>query len=142
MRRALRPAFLTLLLILAGAVSGADYEARVQAKVILKTTVTSDGRKIAYPVTENPEVTAIAVEIPPGAETGWHVHPVPVYAWLVSGTLTVDLEGGKSNSYAAGDAIVEVVGTRHNGRNTGTVPAKLLVFYTGVAGEPVVRRTP
>ena len=30
--------------------------------------------------------------------------------------------------------ILEVIGTPHIGRNKGKAPAKLVVFYTGVAG--------
>ncbi|AUB79572.1 hypothetical protein [Candidatus Thiodictyon syntrophicum] len=30
--------------------------------------------------------------------------------------------------------------TPHNGRNVGTVPAKLAVFYAGVRGQPVTEK--
>jgi quercetin dioxygenase-like cupin family protein len=119
-----------------------EYKSGVSARVVLRTTKTSNGEKIAYLRTDVAEVTAMTVEIAPGAETGWHIHPVPVYAWVVIGSLTIDLEGGKSNTYKEGDAIVEAVGAKHNGRNTGPVPVRLLVFYTGAEGEPNVRRVP
>src|SRR5512140_3748620 len=122
---------LATVLLLGSLATGAEYESAVRAKVVLKTTTTSSGQKLAYPV-GNPEVTAMTVEIPPGVETGWHFHPIPVYAWVVSGSLTVDLEGGRSTSYSVGDPIVEAVNVRHNGRNTGDIPVKLLVFYTGI----------
>ena len=112
------------------------YLPAVRATPILKTTTTAAGQPIVYPKTENPEVTALLVEIPPGAETGWHRHPFPCYGYILSGALTVEVEGGKTASYKAGDAIVESVGLLHNGKNTGTEPVKLVMFVTGEKDQP------
>ncbi len=128
--------------VCASSVSAAEYGGGVDARVVFRSTTTSNGARIAYPVTDRPEVTAMTVTLAPGAETGWHSHPVPVYAWMLEGELTVEVEGGKQYHFKAGDPIIEVVNTRHNGRNTGKVPAKLAVFYTGVEGRPSVVRTP
>ena len=127
-----------LVLIFAFSISPAfsgDYE-NLTVTPIRKTTTTTDGRKVAYPKTEMPEVTAITVEIPVGGETGWHTHPVPVYAYVLAGELGVEMENGGNYSFKEGDAIVEVVNMAHNGRNTGKMPVKLVVFYTGVEGSP------
>jgi len=83
----------------------------------------------------------MTVELPPGAETGWHTHPVPVYAYVLSGSLTIELEDKKISLFQEGDAIIEVVNTRHCGKNTGDVPVKLIVFYTGAENLPNVIRT-
>ena len=112
-------------------ISAGEYAGGVQAKVVLKTTTTGNGDPIAYLKTDKPEVTVMTVDIVPGAETGWHVHPVPVYAYVVSGSLTVNIEGHKSLEFKAGEVIIEVVNTRHNGINTEKVPMQLIVFYTG-----------
>jgi len=116
----------------------ADYSSGVTAKVLKKTSVTGNGQKITYPQTDRAEVTAMTVELAPGAETGWHKHPVPVYAYVISGNLSVELEDGKHLSFDAGDAVIEVVNTLHNGKNSGTEPVKLAVFYLGVEGTPTV----
>ncbi len=118
-----------------------EYSDGVQAKVILKTKNTSNGQPIAYLRTDNAEVTAMTVEIPPGAETGWHTHPVPVYVYVLSGSLTVEVEGKPASVFQAGDAFVEVVHTGHCGKNVGTVPVKLAVFYTGAENVQNVIRT-
>lgn len=76
------------------------------------------------------------VEIPSGGETGWHFHPVPVYAYVLSGSLIIETEDGEKQAFAEGDAIIENVNTLHNGRNTDSVPARLVVFYTGEKGSP------
>jgi hypothetical protein len=38
--------------------------------------------------------------------------------------------------------LAEVINTWHNGRNMGPDPVKLVVFYAGVAGQPLTRREP
>jgi quercetin dioxygenase-like cupin family protein len=123
-------------------VSAADYQSGVTVKKLVQTTVTGNGQQIVYPSTGRPEVTAMTVEIAPGAETGWHSHPIPVYAYVVSGALDVELEGGKTLAFNEGDAVIEVVNTLHNGKNTGSLPVKLVVFYTGVMNEPTVIKAP
>lgn len=116
----------------------ADYNSGVTAKVLKKTSVTGNGRKITYPETDRAEVTAMTVELAPGAETGWHKHPIPVYAYVITGSLSVELEDGTLLSFGAGDAVIEVVNTFHNGKNSGTEPVQLVVFYLGVEGIPIV----
>jgi quercetin dioxygenase-like cupin family protein len=118
----------------------ADYGTGVTAKILKKTSVTGNGQKITYPRTDSAEVTAMTVELAPGAETSWHKHTVPVYAYVITGNLSVELADGKSLSFHAGDAVIEVVNTLHNGKNIGTEPAKLVVFYLGVEGTPNVVR--
>lgn len=113
----------------------ADYNAGVSATVLKKTSVTSNGEKITYPQTDRAEVTAMTVDLAPGAETGWHQHPVPVYAYVVAGNLSVELEGGKVLNFRAGEAIIEAVNTLHNGKNRGTEPVRLAVFYLGSEGR-------
>jgi quercetin dioxygenase-like cupin family protein len=119
----------------------ADYGSGVTAEILKKTSATSNGQKITYPLTDKAEVTAMTVDLAPGAETGWHKHPVPVYAYVVSGNLSVELEDGKQFSFNSGDAIIEVVDTFHNGRNIGEVPVKLAVFYLGGEGISNVIRS-
>lgn len=119
-----------------------EYQSGLQAKVLLKTTTTSNGDPVTYLKTEQPEITAMAVTIAPGAETGWHSHPAPVYAYVISGSLTVNIDGKLFRNFNAGDVIVEVVNVRHNGVNKGSVPVELIVFYTGANGAPNVIAAP
>ncbi len=110
-----------------------DYEG-VKVTLLKKATTAANGQKLAYAKTENPEVTAALVEIPPGGDTGWHSHPIPVYAYILSGTITVALENGVQYDFKEGEVILEVINTPHIGRTKGNVPVKLMVFYTGAAG--------
>ncbi len=130
--------FALALLLFSTAVHGEEpaYLPAVRATPILRTTTTSGGQPIVYPKTAQPEVSALLVEIPVGAETGWHRHPFPCYAYILSGELTVEVEGGKINHFKAGDAMAETVDLLHNGKNTGSEPVRLVMFVTGEKGQP------
>ncbi|AGA92069.1 cupin domain-containing protein [Thioflavicoccus mobilis 8321] len=138
MDRVLR--LLILSFVLAGspaALADADgYAAGVSSVILERGTTTADGAPIAYPCTDRPEVTAAEVTIAPGAETGWHKHPIPLYAYVQQGELEVRLDDGRVSSFHGGDVIFEVVDTWHNGKNVGDDEVKLIVFYLGIAGEP------
>lgn len=105
----------------------------VKARPLVKTSESWDGTPLVYPKGEA-EITGMLIEIMPGAETGWHLHPVPSFGMILEGQLTVSLKDGRTKELKAGDVIVEVVNTLHNGRNTGASVVKLVVFYAGEKG--------
>ena len=128
---------LALALLLAGGAAAAlDPTGTVKVTPLLKTTTTWNGRPIAYP-SGTPEVTGLIVEIAPGGETGWHHHAIPSFALVLEGDLEVTTADGAVNRAGPGSAFAEVVDTLHNGRNLGSVPVKLVVFYAGAVGQPV-----
>lgn len=115
-----------------------DVTPAVKVTPLVKTTTSWDGVPIAYP--RGPaEITGIMIELAVGGETGWHEHPVPSFALVLEGTLEVTLRDGRKNLIGAGQALVEVVDTAHNGRNVGDRPVKLVVFYAGEAGKGLTR---
>lgn len=122
-------------LALAACSSTHDHKEAISSTQLIKTTTTWDGKPISYPTHEKAQVTALMIEIPVNGETGWHRHPVPSFAMIVQGTLDVMLRDGRVNHLKAGDPLVEVVDTAHNGRNTGDVPVKIMVFYTGTVNN-------
>jgi quercetin dioxygenase-like cupin family protein len=134
-RTTLFACLLSTLLFCGGIASASEYEG-VKVTPVKKSTTAYNGQELAYPKTDSPEVTAVVVEVPPGGETGWHYHTCPVYAYMLDGEISIEVEGGRTYTFGAGDAIFEVVNVSHNGRNTGTVPARLVVFYTGREGSP------
>lgn len=88
------------------------------------------GTPLAYPA-GTPSITAAIVTVPPGGETGWHLHEVPLFAYILEGELTVDYGAKGKKTYRAGDSVLEAIGWAHNGTNTGTVPMKLVGVYMG-----------
>lgn len=133
----LRRVFFTLAaLMLPIAASALDASSTVKVTPLLKTTSSWDSKPIVYP-SGTAEVTGLLIEIAPGAETGWHEHPVASFAYILSGTLEVTRRTGEVKLLKAGDALAEVVNTQHNGRAVGDEPVKLVVFYTGAVGTPL-----
>lgn len=111
-----------------------EQSANIKVTPLLKTETSWDGKPIVYPEGKA-EITGMMVEIAPGGETGWHLHEVPSFGMLLEGELEVTLKDGSVKHLKAGDALVEVVNTLHNGRNTGATPAKIVVFYAGAVGK-------
>ncbi len=112
-------------------------KAKVTAQVLAKSTHSWNGNALpAYPA-GTPEVTILRIQIPAGVTLPWHTHPVINAGVLISGELTVTTRSGKVLEMKAGDPIVEVVDTWHYGKNQGTEPADIIVFYAGTKGNPV-----
>src|SRR5512132_2529923 len=55
-----------------------DQSVSVKVTQILKTTNSWDDKPIVYPEGKA-EITGLLVEIGPGGETGWHLHPIPSF---------------------------------------------------------------
>lgn len=112
------------------------YRREIQVQPLLRTTTDAAGQPLVYPQTDQPQITAVKVEIPPGAQTGWHKHPYPCVAYVLSGSLSVEMEGGKTHEISAGQALTESVNVLHNGKNIGTEPVKLVMFVMGAKDKP------
>ncbi|HJY36490.1 MAG TPA: cupin domain-containing protein [Steroidobacteraceae bacterium] len=106
----------------------------VKVTPLLKTKQSWNGAPIQYPEGQA-EISALMIEIAPGGETNWHEHPVPSFGMLLEGTLEISLPDGKKKLMKAGEALAEVIATPHNGRNVGTTPVKLIVFYAGAVDK-------
>jgi quercetin dioxygenase-like cupin family protein len=111
-----------------------EESATIKASTILKTQTSWDGKPIEYP-SGKAEITGMMVEIAPGGETGWHLHEVPSFGLVLEGELEVQLKSGEIKHLKSGEALAEVVNTLHNGRNVGSLPVKLVVFYAGTVGQ-------
>lgn len=141
MRTGINTALVALVLLVPGHSSAREY-ADVRVEKLLFTTQAYNGQAVAYPKTAEPQVTVATVTFPPGGSTGWHEHPVPVYAYLLEGELSIELRDGTRHRFRKGDPIIEVTNLQHNGVNTGSGETRLVVFYTGAAGVPNVIKPP
>lgn len=127
---------LVLVLGWCGAPLGASESVYAPAvKVVPLLTTQTDGTGRPLIGAANPEVSIVTVEFPPGAQTNWHKHTAPCFAYMLEGELSVELETGEVRTVKAGQAFAEVVDVLHNGINRGTVPARLVLFVTGEAGK-------
>ena len=108
------------------------------ARPLLNSTTTWAGQPLAWPEGQA-EVSALEITLAPGAETGWHSHPVASFAYLLEGELEIQLEDGRHHRVRQGQALAEVVGLNHNGRNVGAGPVRLVVFYPHAQGQSLTR---
>ena len=98
---------------------------------------------IAYPKKTPAQVSSAIVQLEPGQETGWHKHKVPMYAYVLEGTISVEYDAGVTKEYAAGTALMEAQNVWHNGTNKGDAPVRILTVYMGAKGaKNTVERAP
>jgi quercetin dioxygenase-like cupin family protein len=103
--------------------------------VLLQAETTIIGEQIIYP--EGPaQITVAIVTMQQGQATGWHRHEVPLTAHILEGELTVDYGDMGKRVYRAGDTLVEALGTKHNGQNTGSGIVRILAIFAGAVGVP------
>lgn len=124
-----------VVLTFAGGLTAAAADKSVTSTPILQGNADILGGPMFYPAGEA-EITAVMITLPPGDETGWHSHPVPLFGHVVSGVLTVDYGSKGVRTFQPGDALLEAVGWPHNGLNQGSVPVEILVVYMGAEGVP------
>jgi quercetin dioxygenase-like cupin family protein len=125
-----------VVLLLSGNAPARD-EAAVQVEVLSKSSASWDGSRLPDYPKGTPEVTILRISIPPGAQLPLHEHPVINAGVLLSGELTVVTQDDHTLHLKAGQSLVEVVNKWHSGKNEGTEPAKIIVFYAGVTGTPI-----
>ena len=110
-------------------------EQDVTVTAVMKGTTTIGGQKIVFPKTDKAEMASVLVEIQPGKESGRHMHPVPTYAHILEGTLTVEFEDGSRQSFKAGSGFLEAVNTWHNVKNLEEAPLRFLAVTAGEEGK-------
>ena len=116
-----------------------DATADIKVSPLLQTDQSWNGTALHYPA-GHPAVSAMLIEIAPGAQTGWHLHEVPSFAYVLDGELEVELKNGSRYRAGKGDSFAEVVNTLHNGRNVGSTPVRLLVWYISATDKQLTRK--
>lgn len=127
--------FLTLALLAIISLTARSQYSGLNIKELLRTDTTSIGQKITYPDFADPEVTMLKITIPPGKSTGWHKHNIPVFAYVVKGTLTVELEDHQVKKFMEESTFAEVRDKYHNGTNMENSDLVLIAIYMGGKGQ-------
>jgi len=104
-------------------------------KQVLQTTTTLIGQPLHFPQSDA-QLTAVLAEVSPGGQVGRHMHPVPLFVYILEGTLTIDMESHGTHTFKAGDGFAEIVYNWHNGRNLGDSPVRFLIVFDGQKGTP------
>lgn len=129
--------YLIIVLVCICLTAKSQYNKGVVLETVLKTDTTSIGQKIVYPTFANDEVSIVKVTLPPGKSTGWHKHFFPVFAYVLKGTLTVEVENKKSLQFPVNSSFSEVINTLHNGVNNGNEDVILIAFFMGEKDKPL-----
>ena len=103
---------------------------------VLKASQTASNMPLEYPKTGKAEIVSVIGELEPGGRTSLHQHPVPVFVYVLEGTITVEAQGGQPRDYKAGQAYIEDVNHWHQAMNKGGTPVKLLIIFAGEQGKP------
>ena len=106
---------------------------------ILQTSTTFSGQPIRFPDGDN-QFVAVLAEVAPGGQVGRHMHPNPLFVYMLEGALTIEMEGHGTHTFSAGEGLAEVVNTWHNGRNLGDTPVKFLIVFAAQDGTPTIIR--
>ena len=76
-------------------------------------------------------------EFAPGAAAGRHSHPGEEIAYVLEGTISVEITGKPAVTLKAGDVFLVPAGVIHDAKNTGTTPAKVIATYVVEKGKPM-----
>jgi quercetin dioxygenase-like cupin family protein len=88
------------------------------------------------------EVVQAVAEIQPGAQSGRHTHPGEEVAYVLEGTITLEIDGKPAATKKAGEAFIIPPGTIHNAKSAGGAVAKVLGTYIIDKGKPVATPVP
>ena len=127
MKPVLQATAFAMLLAAASAVALFSQNPGIQRTVVYKADVSVPGR----------EAVIARVEIAPGAAAGRHTHPGDEISYVLEGEGEILIDGQPARKLKAGDGLVIPAGTKHDARNTGTVPFKLAGVYVVEKGKPL-----
>jgi quercetin dioxygenase-like cupin family protein len=108
-----------------------------QKEVLLKTTSTWDNAEYKKLKINKPEVTVLKIVINVNEKLPMHKHDLVNIAYVKKGELTVITDKNDKITLHEGDALPELIGKYHYGKNTGTEPVELIVFYIGEKNTPL-----
>ena len=109
----------------------AQYNNKLVVEELLQSGVNSMGQKISYPQVNNAQVTMKKITFPPGETTGWHKHDIPVFSYIIKGTLTVETEDGKVMQYKENTCFSESYNIYHQGTNKESTDLVVIAIYLG-----------
>ncbi|MFC6095521.1 cupin domain-containing protein [Flavobacterium qiangtangense] len=102
---------------------------------MLDSDVNSIGQKIKYPDFKDPQVKMVKITFPPGETTGWHKHEIPVFSYIMKGTLTVEMEDNTVTEFKENSCFAESYGLYHRGTNKQDSELVVFVVYLGGDGH-------
>lgn len=87
------------------------------------------------------EIVQVLTEIPPGVESGWHMHPGEEVGYIVAGTVEMRIEDQPSLRLQAGDSFLMPPNTPHNALDLGPGIGLMLSTYIVPVDQPLATFT-
>lgn len=87
------------------------------------------------------EIVQVLTEIPPGVESGWHMHPGEEVGYIVVGTVRMEIQGQRTLTLHAGEPFLMPPRTPHNALDLGPETGQMLSTYIVEVGEPLATLT-
>jgi quercetin dioxygenase-like cupin family protein len=87
------------------------------------------------------EIVQVLTEIPPGVESGWHIHPGEEVGYIAAGTVEMRIKDRPTLTLHTGDGFLIPPGVPHNALDLGPDTGHMLSTYIVAVGEPLATFT-
>jgi quercetin dioxygenase-like cupin family protein len=104
-----------------------DLAGKLERRVVQRAPLSIAGR----------EIVQVETKIPPGVESGWHVHPGEEVGYIIAGNVEMKVEGRPTVILHAGDGFLIPPNTPHNARDLGPETGRMLSTYILEQGQPL-----
>lgn len=88
------------------------------------------------------EAVIANVEVAPGGSAGRHTHPGDEISYVLAGEGEILMDGKPPLKIKPGEGFIIPGGVKHDARNTGTQPLKLVGVYVVEKGKPLATPAP
>jgi len=112
---------------------GVAQESGIVRRELLRTDAAWNGVQYGGYPSGDAEPVVSEITIPAHGELPWHSHPMPSFAYVLAGEITVEDKQGNKKHFTHGQVMPETVNTAHRGI-VGDQPATFIVFYAGTRG--------
>ena len=83
------------------------------------------------------QIILAEVTIEVGGREGRHVHSGSLAGKILQGQIRLELDGGASQSYTAGDSLLIPAGQVHEGINVGDEPVQVIATFVAPIDKPL-----
>jgi quercetin dioxygenase-like cupin family protein len=87
------------------------------------------------------EIVQVLTEIPPGVESGWHMHPGEEVGYILAGTVEMHVKDRPTLTLRAGDPFLMPPNTPHNALDLGPDTGMMLSTYIVEPDRPLATFT-
>lgn len=96
--------------------------------------LTALDQPITYPKKKQAQITSEIEVLEPGQESGWRKYRVPVFVYVMEGTISVEYDAGVVKDFPEGSSFLQAQGIWHNISNKSDVRARTLNVQMGAKG--------